>query len=68
MYKLYQMNDNKYHARITSYLYSVWIPYFLPPRGMRAAAGPTPPVSPAMQCVMNLTIQSANMWQIHLMT
>ena len=30
MYKLYQMTDNKYYARITSYIYSVWIPYFEP--------------------------------------
>ena len=24
------MTDNKYHARITSYIYSVWIPYIEP--------------------------------------
>ena len=28
MYKSYQMTDIKYHARITSYFYSVWIPHF----------------------------------------
>ena len=29
------MNDNKYHARITSYIYSAWIPRLDPRPGRR---------------------------------
>ena len=69
MYKLYQMNDNKYHARITSYFCSAWVPYAKPSAGpgmdkdeyeepfARGASGGSPPrEDPEIQVLCSLPI------------